>query len=51
MVDYSKWFTPNQKGKIQINSIAIYRDLSLEVVNKLDSNYIQYSNCSSWHCH
>jgi hypothetical protein len=47
MVDYSKWFTPNQKGKIQINSIAIYRDLSLEVVNKLDSN-LSVSEIIAW---
>ncbi|WP_446389817.1 Cfr10I/Bse634I family restriction endonuclease [Coleofasciculus sp. B1-GNL1-01] len=47
MVDYSKWFTPNQKGKIQINNIAIYRSLSLEVVNKLDSN-LSVSEIIAW---
>ena len=38
MVNYTEWFTKGTHGKIQINSTAIYRHLSLEVVEKLDSN-------------
>ena len=38
MIDYTEWFTERTNGKIQINSTAIYRYLSLEVVEKLDSN-------------
>lgn len=38
MVNYTEWFTERTNGKIQINSTAIYRHLSLEVVERLDSN-------------
>lgn len=38
MVNYTEWFTERTNGKIQINSTAIYRYLSLEVVERLDSN-------------
>jgi hypothetical protein len=38
MVDYTEWFTERTNGKIQINSTAIYKYLSLEVVERLDSN-------------
>jgi hypothetical protein len=38
MVNYTEWFTERTNGKIQINSTAIYRHLSLEVVQRLDSN-------------
>ncbi|MGB7890647.1 MAG: Cfr10I/Bse634I family restriction endonuclease, partial [Microcoleus sp.] len=38
MVNYTEWFTEGTNRKIQINSKAIYRHLSLEVVEKLDSN-------------
>ncbi len=38
MVNYTEWFTERTSGKIQINSTAIYRHLSLEVVERLDSN-------------
>lgn len=47
MVDYSEWFTLNQKGKMQINSIAIYRDLSAGVVHKLDNN-LSVSEIIAW---
>ncbi|MEQ8970583.1 MAG: Cfr10I/Bse634I family restriction endonuclease [Coleofasciculus sp. C1-SOL-03] len=47
MVNYSEWFTSNQKGKIQINSIAIYRDLSPEVVKQLDNN-LSVSEIIDW---
>jgi hypothetical protein len=35
---YTEWFTERTNSKIQINSTAIYRYLSLEVVERLDSN-------------
>ena len=38
MVNYTEWFTKGTNGKIQINSTAIYRHLSLEVVERLDRN-------------
>ena len=38
MVNYTGWFTEGTNRKIQINSTAIYRSLSLEVVERLDSN-------------
>ena len=38
MVNYTDWFTEGSKGKIQINSLAIYRNLSSEVVKQLDNN-------------
>ncbi len=38
MVNYTEWFTEGTNRKIQINSTAIYRHLSLEVVERLDSN-------------
>jgi len=47
MVDYSEWFTLNQKGKTQINSIAIYRELSAEVIHKLDNN-LSVSEIIAW---
>lgn len=47
MVDYTEWFTKGNKGKIQINSIAIYRDLSSEVVKQLDNN-LSVSEIISW---
>jgi hypothetical protein len=36
MVNNTEWFTERTPGKIQINSTAIYRHLSLEVVERLD---------------
>jgi len=36
MLNNTEWFTERTKGKIQINSTAIYRHLSLEVVERLD---------------
>lgn len=38
MVNHTGWFTKDKKGKVQINSIAIYRDLSSEIVKELDNN-------------
>lgn len=38
MVNYMEWFTKRKKGKVQINSIVIYRDLSAEIVKQLDNN-------------
>lgn len=40
MVNYTGWFTEGTNRKIQINSTAIYRSLSLEVVERLDSNLL-----------
>ena len=36
MVNNTEWFAERTNGKIQINSTAIYRDLSLEIVERLD---------------
>jgi hypothetical protein len=36
MVNNSEWFTEGTQGKFQINSTAIYRDLSIEIVKRLD---------------
>jgi hypothetical protein len=41
------WFTKGSKGKIQINSIAIYRDLSSQVVEQLDNN-LSVSEIIGW---
>lgn len=38
MINYTEWFTEHTNGKIQINSTVIYKSLSLEVVERLDSN-------------
>lgn len=38
MVSDSEWFTQKSNGKVQINSIIIYRNLSTELVEKLDNN-------------
>jgi hypothetical protein len=38
MVNHTEWFTERTNGKIQINSTAIYKYLSPEVVERLDSN-------------
>ncbi len=38
VISYTNWFTQNTSGKVQINSRVIYRDLSSEVVQKLDNN-------------
>ena len=38
MVNNTEWFTEHTKGKIKINSTAIYRSLSLEVVKRLDND-------------
>ena len=38
MVNSTGWFTEDTDGKIQINSTAIYRSLSLEVVERLDND-------------
>lgn len=47
MVSYTEWFTKGSKGKPQINSIAIYRDLSSEVVKQLDNN-LSVSETIGW---
>jgi len=38
MVNYTEWFTKRTNNQIKINSTAIYRHLSLEVVESLDRN-------------
>ncbi|MFB2836184.1 Cfr10I/Bse634I family restriction endonuclease [Floridanema evergladense] len=38
MVSDNEWFTQKSNGKVQINSIIIYRNLSTELVEKLDNN-------------
>lgn len=38
MVNYTEWFTEGNEGKIQINSLAIYKVLSSQVVKQLDDN-------------
>ncbi len=47
MVNSTNWFTKGKKGKVQINSIAIYRDLSSEVVKQLDNN-VSVSEIIGW---
>lgn len=42
MVSYNSWFTENTNGKVKINSLVIYRDLSSEIVEKLDNNLSVY---------
>ena len=37
MVNYPEWFT-QKEGKVQLNSIAIYKTLSSEILSKLDNN-------------
>lgn len=39
MISSNEWFTEGKDGKPQINSIAIYRNLSSEIVTKLDNNF------------
>lgn len=38
MSSETEWFTEKQNGKIQINSITIYKDLSSELVQKIEGN-------------
>lgn len=47
MVNDQDWFTEGNKGKIQINSLAIYRKLSSEVVKQLDNN-LSVSEIIGW---
>lgn len=47
MVNYTEWFTESNKGKIQINSLAIYKNLSSEVVKQLDNN-LSVSEIIGW---
>jgi hypothetical protein len=47
MVSYTEWFTEGSQGKVQINSIAIYRDLSSEIVKQLDNN-LSVSEIIGW---
>ena len=47
MVSYTEWFIEGSQGKVQINSIAIYRDLSSEIVKQLDNN-LSVSEIIGW---
>jgi len=47
MADSTGWFTQGSEGKVQINSIAIYRELSSEIVKKLDNN-LSVSEIIEW---
>lgn len=44
---YTNWFTENKNGKVQINTRVIYRDLSSQVVEKLDKN-LSVSDIINW---
>src|SRR5690349_16870720 len=43
----TEWFTEKPKGKVQINSLAIYRELSSELVQKIDAN-LSVSEIINW---
>lgn len=47
MYSYTDWFTTDKDGKIQINSIIIYKTLSSQIITKLDSN-TSVSEIVSW---
>jgi hypothetical protein len=47
MVSSTEWFTDSADGKFQINSIAIYKNLSSEIVTKLDNN-LSVSEVLNW---
>ena len=47
MDSYTDWFTTGRNRKIQINSIAIYRNLSSQIVTKLDNN-LSVSEIINW---
>ncbi len=47
MVNSSEWFTERLNGKYQINSIAIYRSLSSEIVSKIQKD-LSVSEVINW---
>lgn len=47
MDSFTEWFTTGKNRKIQINSIAIYRKLSAQIVSKLDNN-LSVSEIINW---
>ncbi|AFZ12380.1 Cfr10I/Bse634I restriction endonuclease [Crinalium epipsammum PCC 9333] len=47
MVNNIEWFTKKDGDKVQINSRIIYRNLSTELVNKLDNN-LSVNEIISW---
>lgn len=47
MDSYTDWFTTGKDGKIQVNSITIYNNLSPQIIAKLDSN-ISVSDIVNW---
>jgi hypothetical protein len=47
MVNDAEWFTKDKQEKVRINSIKIYKDLSSEIVKKLDDN-LPVSEIISW---
>ncbi len=47
MVSSTEWFTDGRDGKFQINSITIYKNLSSEIVTKLDNN-LSISEILNW---
>lgn len=47
MVNSTEWFTDGRDGKFQINSITIYKNLSSEIVTKLDNN-LSISEILNW---
>lgn len=47
MVNSSEWFTEKVNGKFQINSIAIYRSLSSEIVSRIEKD-LSVSEVINW---
>lgn len=47
MVSSTQWFTQGTDGKLQINSIAVYRNLSPQIVTKLDED-LSVSEILNW---
>lgn len=47
MVSETEWFTQKAKGKVQINSITIYRELSSELIAKIEEN-LSVSEIINW---
>jgi Cfr10I/Bse634I restriction endonuclease len=44
MLSNTAWFTETSNGKFRINSRAIYRNLSSDIVTKLTQNYMVVSD-------
>ena len=47
MFSNTEWFTQKVSGKVQINSIAIYKELSAEIILKIENN-LSVSEILNW---